>query len=258
MSYTVDPADNVLKILEENHYYPFGKIYRSQVRQLDMKKSFLKIIRQNLSDNHFVEFDGRFDGAKVLFVKGVREDFFLSIGITYSNLIPYHFTCDFYLSQTTRWSALWGDMPHESYERPGKFLNVAERTQYLNDNFATKGIIDVWWDGKKEEEVHNFNKVLDITIPRFLNQTELYSKIRESNEISILRNLAQKVIFKVKNNFVDSESSYEGQKLIPSIWYSVAEYILQTEKMVVNKDTICDLAIDAYRQYVVNSCISII
>ena len=24
ISYTVDPADNVLKILEEDHYYPFG------------------------------------------------------------------------------------------------------------------------------------------------------------------------------------------------------------------------------------------
>jgi len=24
ISYTVDPADNVLKIMEENHYYPFG------------------------------------------------------------------------------------------------------------------------------------------------------------------------------------------------------------------------------------------
>lgn len=71
-------------------------------------------------------------GADGLFIKRIRDEYFLSLGLERSNYYDSKFSASFYLSKTTIWGAWWGDIPKESYQRgAGKFPPVVRSVSSL-------------------------------------------------------------------------------------------------------------------------------
>jgi hypothetical protein len=191
-------------------------------------------------------------GAAGLFIKQVKNDYFLSLGFTISRYYESRFTVSYYLSKTTRWSAYWMDIPRESYERPGKFLTKAERKLYLDDEYNQEGVIDVWWHGDNLEEIKKMLEVIKITESRFLEQENLFKKIDESIAVKELVSCVNTAIGLLSKE-TDTKFSYQflphkSIDDIPPILFKVAEKALVHEKAILNLNTVKSLAADVWHQ----------
>ncbi len=208
-------------------------------------------MKPSLEKLGFTEFNDSKGGWKGVFCKKLENGFYLTLGLTIHRYYNSAFTADYYLSKTTTIGATWGDIPNESYKRPSFLLTDAERSIYPEDEINIKGAYDIWWDGNDEKSVLDFLRVIELTEPRFTNQTDLIEKIKQSKEVNILSNYSEKVKNIVATNQTDGIYSFLPAKEvdeIPIIWFKASEKVLKENKEALNAHTVARLAADAYRQ----------
>lgn len=221
------------------------------------KAKLISLLKPDLEKLGFIQIKDTITGSQGLFVKKLHKDFYLTLGLIIHRYYDSAFTGAFYLSKTTRWSSIWGDIPKESYKRPGYLLTDSERTVYSETEINAKEIYDIWWDGKDKDSLSQFLNVIQITESRFLNQTDLFTKVELSTEV----NLLSKYSHKVKELINEKSIINRAYKFLPTkeidnipiIWFMAAEVVLTDENGILNSNTVKLLAADAYRQYLVDS-----
>lgn len=132
--------------------------------------------------------------ADALYLKVIDNELYLTLGFTYSNFNVGKFTAAFYLSKVTLWGAVWDDIPPESYERIGSFLEDPERLELLGEEYNVKGVADSWWDMNDISALDKFLKAVQITENRFLAQPDMILKIEQSKAVNELSRLSLLVI----------------------------------------------------------------
>jgi hypothetical protein len=225
------------------------------------KRNLLDKTRDTLINCGYSETNDTFFGADGLFIKRISGDFFLSLGLVISQLYDLKFTASYYLSKTTRWGSVWGDIPRESYKRVGYFLTQEERIQLLPEEDDNEGVRDAWWNGIDKKSIDNFIITIQITEKRFLEQPDLFKKIEESVEIKELVEYAEIVNRNVTIKTLD-ESSFRFVPLkpinnIPIDWFKAAELAISEKGGVLNANTVKLLAADAYYQYLLKQTVQI-
>jgi len=217
------------------------------------KNNLLKITKDTLTEFGYQEFKDTQTGASGLFIKLINQNYFLALGLIISRLYDTRFTASYYLSKTTRWSAVWGDIPRESYQRISHFLTREERQLLLDEEHKKEGVLDAWWSSNNKDEVSNFFQVVKITENRFLNQENLFFKIDNSAEVRDLVSYSKNVIALVTHQkiteydyrFIPNKSIDD----VPLDWFKAAEITLLGQGGILNVNTVKSLAIDAWRQY---------
>lgn len=215
------------------------------------KTKLIKLVKPSLEKLGFTEFKETTEGSQGFFAKKLKNDFYLVLGLIIHRYYDSAFTGSFYLSKTTRWASVWGDIPNESYKRLGHLLADAERSIYPEDEINVKGAYDIWWDGNNEKSVLDFLRVVELTEPRFINQVGLIEKINQSKEVNLLSDYSEKVKEIVATNQADGTYSFLPAKEvdeIPIIWFKASEKVLKESKGILNANTVKLLAADAYRQ----------
>jgi hypothetical protein len=215
------------------------------------KSKLIKLVKPSLEKLGFTEFKDNKGGWQGLFCKKLENGLYLTLGLTIHRYYDSAFTADYYLSKTTIIGATWEDIPNESYKRPSFLLTDVERSIYPEDEINVKGAYDIWWDGNDEKSVLDFLRVIELTEPRFTNQTDLTQKINQSKEVNILSNYSEEVKNIVATNQADGTYSFLPAKEIdeiPIIWFKASEKVLKEHKEILNAHTVARLAADAYRQ----------
>jgi hypothetical protein len=218
------------------------------------KSKLLKITKDKLTELGYQEFKDTQTGASGLFIKLINEDYYLTLGLTISRFYNTRFTASYYLSKTTRWSAVWGDIPKESYQRIGHFLTKEERQLLLDEEHNKEGVTDAWWSSNDEQEISKFFRTIELTEKRFLNQKNLFSKIESSSEVIKLVSYSFRVIALVTEGKTPEQYEYQFTPNkpiddVPLIWFKAAEISLIDQGGILNQNTVKLLAVDAWRQY---------
>ncbi len=215
------------------------------------KTKLLKETRDGLLELGYKEIKDKIGAADGLFVKVIASEFYLTLGFTKSLLYDWRFTADFYLSKTTIWAAVWGDIPRNSYQRVGVFLTENERKLYLDDEHQSIGG-DAWWSGDREGDYQKFIEVVKISEKRFLEQRYLFEEINNSTEV---KELVEQVadVFSILDKGINEKSVFKfiPDKQIDNIpveWFKAAEIALGIKQRILNKNTVKRLAADAWRQ----------
>lgn len=218
------------------------------------KNKLIKSLKEGLVELGYVEFSDTSTGAQGLFIKKLSNSLFLSLGTTISRYLDAQFSASFYLSKTTRWGSVWGDIPKEAYKRVSHFLTQEERISLLNHEHHEG--LDAWWNGFDSEEIEKFFKAVELAEKRLLQDSDLLGKIEESKEIHELSELARHAIEVVKSRKVNSELEYRPTKEIdniPLVWFEAAETVLGKTDIKLNKNLVRHLAGDSWRQYNLNN-----
>ncbi|WP_286776784.1 hypothetical protein [Sphingobacterium sp. UBA2074] len=202
----------------------------------------------------YTYFKESISGAQGFFSKKLENGFYLTLGLTIHRYMDSEFTGAYYYSRTTRWSAVWGDMPEESYKRPGFFMSKEERKAYFHTE--NENLRDYWWDGFDDSSIASFVEVIKLTETRLFENTELTKKIEESLSVSQLKNYAVEVK-KLVNNIdkLNLSYSYLPDKEIDGIpiqWFKASEFVLKEQNGIINKNTVKNLASDAFIQSVLD------
>lgn len=196
--------------------------------------------------------------ADCLFVKKVTNGLFLFLGITFSRYEKENFTGSFYLSKVTIFSAVWGDIPRNSYKRISTFLKEEERLLSLSEDYCKQGMVDGWWSIDDTYSISNFKKTVDLTEERFLSQDNLFDSIEHSTEIQRLDELSENVITEIVSNRVDIDKLLKVQKnKINTKWFKGAEAILSATNENVTEQLTKRLASDAWRKTFIRKSIEI-
>lgn len=225
------------------------------------KTKLIKLVKPMFLELGYTNFKDSIEVSQGLFVKKISKDLYLTIGLTIDRYHDSLFTGAYYLSRTTSWASVWGDIPKECYERPGYFLTDEELMNYYKNKKERDTLPrDIWWDGLSNESALDFIQIIKLTEPRVINQPNLIDRIYSSEVVSKLYNQAQRVIKLATSHgsiYHDFDYQYVPSKEIddiPLIWFMMSEILLTTEKELskdktINKNIILNLAADAYRQY---------
>jgi len=216
------------------------------------KARLIKLVKSGLEKLGFMEFNDTINGTQGFFTKKLESGLYLTLGLIIHRYYDDAFTGAFYLSKTTRWGSVWDDIPKESYRRPGYFLTDRERSIYPENEINTIGSYDIWWNGSDEKAILNFLRVIELTEPRFANQSDLIRKIENSQEIKMLSKYADKVNDFVGKNQLQGSYKFTPSKEVDNIpmdWFKASEKVLNDNKGILNANTVKLLASDAYRQY---------
>jgi len=219
-----------------------------------MKLSKAKLIKKTkplLSKLGYIEVKDTLTVATGLYIKEVSNNLFLCLGLTISRFYDSMFTGAFYLSKTTEWGAVWGDIPKESYKRIGVFLTPDERCRLLSSEYSKEGVIDAWWDEEDEEAISKFAKAVELTEDRFLGQPGLLQKIEKSSEVKELHYLFEELMRSL-TEVEDEGFSYaftpsKSIDGIPIEWFKASERVLVKNGAILNPNTVKRLAGDAWR-----------
>lgn len=226
---------------------------KKRIKMKITKGILIKQMKSGLEKLGYMEFKDSILGTQGLFVKRLPNGLFISLGLIIHRYFENAYTGAFYLSKTTRWSSVWGDIPKESYKRPGHFLTISERSAYANSNVIEGDSPDIWWTNLDEKSKHDFIRVIEITEPRFVNQHNLIQKIEQSREIQALSEYSKKVREIVLQNGIDRKFNFKHIKEIdqtPVEWFYAAEVVLKEGNSTINHNIINVLATDSYRQFV--------
>lgn len=216
------------------------------------KKVLLAKNKEGLERLGYRELTDNITMADGLFIKQIEGGLFLSLGMIISKYYNVRFTASFYLSKSTIWGAVWGDIPRNSYMRIGHFLTEEERKRLLSDEFCKEGVVDAWWDAEDENAPEKFLDAVKISEDRFLDQKGLIVMIENSLEIATLEKMSKQVI----NQMLEPRSVSFDYKYIPKTakgsitldWLKAAERVLFYNQENLNKNTVARLAADAWRQ----------
>lgn len=215
------------------------------------KNKLIYLVKDELEKLGFTYITDSLTGAQGLFAKNVKGKYYITLGLEISRYYDSMFSASYYLSKTTRWSSVWGDIPRDSFERVGVLLQRNERNKFLSDEFNREGVVDAWWDIEEPTSIPNFIETIKISEVRFQDNKELINSIDESSEIAELLELAQKTKDAVKNKKICCTLEFQPSKIIdeiPFIWFEAAESVLRNNKGILNKNTVKLLAADAWRQ----------
>jgi len=203
----------------------------------------------------YIFFQEPISSAQGFFSKKLDNGFYLTLGLTISTYMESNFTGTFYYSKTTRWSAVWDDIPEESYERPGSLMSIEERKVYFG--IENEQLRDYWWDGFDDSSVASFIEVIKLTESRFYEDQLLTKKIDDSLIVSQLKNYADEVKKLVsdieKLNFTYSYLPDKEIKRIPMRWFKASEYVLKKQNGILNKNMVKNLASDAFIQSTIDN-----
>lgn len=187
-----------------------------------------------------------------LWCKKVRNGLYLTLGGVIHRFYDNAFTGDFYLSKTTRWASMWGDIPRLCYKRIGDILTDEEMKRY-------NALIDEepagWWVYKDKSSACDFAEAVKEAERRFINQPDLIEQIEHSIEVKTLYDCAQSVIKNMESDIIDGDYEYIPAKQVDDIpldWFKAAEWVLKETQCPLNVNTVKLLAADAYRQKVLN------
>lgn len=215
-----------------------------------------KLINKELSNLGYRHVNRTSTGANELFIKVLQDNFFLCLGIINSTIYHSRFTASYYLSKSTRWSSVWGDIPKESYKRIGDFLTKEERLLFLDDEFNEKGVIDAWWKNDQAGTKY-FIDVLKITESRFLEQKDLFKKVDNSKSVNEFIHYAiaayNLMKFPIDNTFEYKYVPVKPINEIPIDLFKIAEKALFLKNGILNKNTVKALAADIWRQMQLNA-----
>ena len=218
------------------------------------KRILNKLVGPHLIARGFTEFKDSICGTSGLFVKQVDNGLYLSLGLNIHRFYDSMFTCDLYLSRTTRIYSCWGDIPNACCTRPGQLLNSDELLKFSSDNECVR---DLWWDASNGNEIKCFFEVLDIAIARHIANDLLIASLQKSEDLTKLCKQVSSVIEMIRYGSLDSQYSYRfipDREIdgIPMEWFCAAEIVLRKDKIVETKylsNLVKQLAADAYRQY---------
>ena len=222
------------------------------------KRILNKLVGPHLIARGFTEFKDSICGTSGLFVKQVDNGLYLSLGLNIHRFYDSIFTCDLYLSGTTRIYSCWGDIPSACCTRLGQLLNSDELLKFSSDNECVR---DLWWDASNGNEISRFFEVLDIAIARHIANDLLIASLQKSEDLTKLCKQASSVIEMIRCGSLDSQYSYHfipDREIdgIPMEWFCAAEIVLRKDKIIETKylsNLVKQLAADAYRQYVLTS-----
>lgn len=220
-----------------------------------MKLNKSKLVNQTkgeLNKLGYVELKDTVSGSNGLFGKLIDNSLFLTLGLVTSRYYDLKFTASFYLSKTTIWSAMWGDIPKDSYERISVFLTKDERKLLLPEEYTSEGVVDAWWNDDLKS-ISNFISIVKIAESRFVGQIDMLKRVENSIDVNKLMHLSRQVImemnvFKHEDNFDYKFIPTKNIDDIPLEWFKTAERILFSEKAILNVNTVKRLAVDAWRQ----------
>jgi len=215
------------------------------------KSKLIYLVKDELEKLGYKYITDSLTGAQGLFAKNVRGVYYITLGLEISRYYDSMFSASYYLSKTTRWSSVWGDIPRDSFERVGVLLHRNERNKLLSDEYNKEGVVDAWWNVEEPTSIPNFIEAIKISEARLQNNKMLIKSIDESTEIAELFELAQKTKDAVKNKEFCSKLDYQPNKIIdeiPFIWFEAAETVLRNNRGILNKNTVKLLAADAWRQ----------
>ncbi len=141
------------------------------------KRILNKLVGPPLIARGFTEFKDTICGTSGLFVKRVDNGLYLSLGMNIHRFYDSMFTCDLYLSGTTRIYSCWGDIPSACCTRLGQLLNSDELLKFSSDNECVR---DLWWDASNGNEISRFFEVLDIAIARHIANDLLIASLQKA------------------------------------------------------------------------------
>ncbi len=168
-----------------------------------------------------------------------------------SSLYDDQFSCDLYLSQSTRIGCCWGDIPKTSYTRPGYLLNDSEINKYngsQGDLFR-----DIWWHSNSDS-IKIFFDIVKIAIDRMSSNYELQKDIMKSADAHELYFMSKSVIDMVENDLFERPNyRYIPTKPvdnIPEKWFKATEVMLENKSpSLLNCGLVKSIASDAFRIY---------
>lgn len=218
------------------------------------KAKLIAKVKAPLEKLGYIYFKESFSSAQGFFSKKLDNGFYLTLGLTISRYMESNFTGSFYYSQTTRWAAVWDDIPKESYVRPGFLMSTEERKVYFDTE--NKQLYDYWWDGFDGSSVASFIEVIKLTESRLFENTLLTKRIEDSLSVSQLKNYSDEVKKLVsgieKLNFTYSYLPDKEVNGIPMRWFKTSEYVLKEQNGILNKNTVKNLASDAFIQSIID------
>lgn len=215
------------------------------------KSVLIKLVKHDLEERGYLELKDSLTGAQGLFGKVIRSNFFLTLGLTISNYYEERFTATYYLSKTTRWGSIWGDIPRESYQRIGHFLTSNERPFYLDKEYCVDNVRDAWWH-IDDESVRKFMAAVELTEERLLNEGQIFYDIENSREVKILAEDAEHVMRLIHQMPKGSVFKYVPKNIvdgIPPVWFEAAELVLHARGEILNMNRVKLLAADSWRQH---------
>lgn len=218
------------------------------------KKKLITMVQPMFDRLGFVRFSATISKNSSLFVKKVDEGLFLTIGMNIHRFYDSMFTCDMYLSRTTNFACLWGDMPRSSYSRPGRFLTKAELECYSQDG---DNVADIWWDAGEAASVQSFSKVLQIAVERMSNDKQIIHDLFLSHDVEVLYEFSHSVKDICTSKKLIPDGSFHkipSKELdgIPMCWFCAAELAL-TNTSFFNERWVKYIAADAYRQFMLDN-----
>ncbi|MCT1532164.1 hypothetical protein ACS126_08175 [Sphingobacterium lactis] len=216
------------------------------------KSRLIKLLKPSLEALGYKEFKDSILGCQGCFCKKVENDYYLTLGMIIHRYYDYAFTGEFYLSKTTRWSTVWGDIPKKSFERPGYFLTQEELASYKEDLVNVSGNPDIWWNGGDEQSVIKFLDTIKLTEVRFLRQPNLIKEISQSKIVEKMylygketERLVRKGKLEEVFKFVPSKEKDD----IPVEWFKASEIVLRRNNAILNSRTVALLAADAFKRH---------
>ncbi|MDQ1161350.1 hypothetical protein QE422_001718 [Chryseobacterium sp. SORGH_AS 447] len=218
---------------------------------MSLKRKLITEFENSLKEQDYIYFKDSFLGATALFVKKINPNLFLTLGLETSRYEKDIFTASLYLSKTTCWSCIWGDIPQESFNRIGFLLNENDKNRFLGVDYEP-GVKDIWWNIYSPNTHSKFIDAIQEAEIKFITP-ELIKDIYESSDVSILYELATNVIDLIKNRdhrLSDFDFRFTLEKQIdniPDVWFKSAEIVLSQSEEATNKNRIKLLASDAYR-----------
>lgn len=219
------------------------------------KAKLIAKVKAPLAKLGYIFFQEPISSAQGFFSKKLDNGFYLTLGLTISRYMESNFTGTFYYSKTTRWSAVWDDIPEESYERPGSLMSIEERKVYFG--IENEQLRNYWWDGFDDSSVASFIEVIKLTESRFYEDQLLTKKIDDSLIVSQLKNYADEVKKLVsdieKLNFTYSYLPYKEINRIPMRWFKASEYVFKKQNGILNKNMVKNLASDGFIQSTIDN-----
>ncbi|MDR2275478.1 MAG: hypothetical protein LBF27_31520 [Sphingobacterium sp.] len=206
-------------------------------------------LNQYLGDIKYINIPNVNSVADCLFVKKMTNGLFLFLGVIFSKYEKGKFTGNFYLSKVTIFSAVWDDIPPNSYKRVSTFLKEEERLLFLSKDYCKQGMVDGWWNIGDNDSIMNFKSTVDLVETRFLNQDKLFESIQNSVELRNLDELSENVIIEIISSKGNVDKLLDVKKnKINNEWFEVAKSVLSVAGGNLTEPLIKRLASDAWRK----------
>lgn len=214
------------------------------------KKKLSNIVGQDLIGLGYKKFEDGFFGSDGLFIKQVSEGLFLTLGLTISKFYESSFTGSYYLSKSTRWGAVWGDIPKESYKRISFFITDEEKKSLFDEADKLEGLRDAWWDAFNTNSVMRFLHAVRLSEKRFVEQPMLIQNVENSIDGNMLAEYISTVhsLFNIAGDIKHDFKFIPPNQIknIPIEWFKAAELAIIKNGSILNANTVKLLAADAW------------